>query len=67
MQAAGRTMWQQLWQPTLEEFELENQGRAVENCFTDGRAITFCFLVKTNAADPPSVFIDLEEIVPSLP
>ena len=33
---------------------------------TDVRAITFCFLVKTNAADPRSVLIDLEAIVPSL-
>ena len=32
MQEAGQTMWQQLWQRTLEEFELENQGRPVENC-----------------------------------
>ena len=60
MQAAGRTMWQQLWQRTLEEFELENQGRPVEN-LKDGRAIAFCFLVKTNAADPRSVLIDLEQ------
>ena len=34
---------------------------------TDVRAITFCFLVKTNAADPRSVLIDLEAIVLSLP
>ena len=27
----------------------------------------YCFLVKINAADPPSVSIDLEAIVPSLP
>ena len=31
MQAAGRTMGQQLRQRTLEEFELENQSRPVEN------------------------------------
>ena len=34
---------------------------------TDGRAIAFCFLVKTNATDPHSVLIDLEAIAPSLP
>ena len=34
---------------------------------SDGRAIAFCFLDKTNAADPRSVLIDLEAIVPSLP
>ena len=34
---------------------------------SDGRAIAFCFLDKTNATDPRSVLIDLEAIVPSLP
>ena len=55
MQEAGQTMWQQLWQRTLEELELENQGRPVENCL-DGRAIAFSFLVKTNAVVSPSVW-----------
>ena len=34
MPAAERTMWQQLWQQTLQEFKLENQGRPVENLWT---------------------------------
>ena len=34
---------------------------------SDGLAIAFCFLDKTNAADPRSVLIDLEAIVPYLP
>ena len=39
----------------------------IQTCkvFTDGRAIVFCLMVKTNAADPSSVLIDLEAIVPS--
>ena len=59
-------MWEQLWQRTLEEFELESQGHPVEN-FRNGHSIAFCFLVKTNTADPRSVSIDIEAIVPSLP
>ena len=54
-------MWKQLWKQTLEKFELEN-------ClWTDGkgRAIACCFRVKTKAADPPSVLINWEAIVPS--
>ena len=39
----------------------------LDNILSDVRAIAFCFLVKTNAADPRSVLIDLEAIVPSLP
>ena len=39
----------------------------LDNILSDVRAIAFCFLVKTNAADPRSVLIDLDAIVPSLP
>ena len=49
-----------------KEFELEDQGRPVENLRTVARS-PFCFPVKTNTADPRSVSIDLEAIVPSLP
>ena len=38
----------------------------LDNILSDVRAIAFCFLVKTNAADPRSGLIDLEAIVLSL-
>ena len=61
MQAAGRTC-------TITAAVTANVRRIrTWKLFTDGGAIAFCFLVKTNAADPPSVLIDLEAIVPSLP
>ena len=52
--AAGRTMWQQLWQRT----QRTRTWKLGPPCWklTNGRAIAFCFLVKTNAADPRSVF-----------
>ena len=61
MQVAGQTMWQR----TLEEFELENQGCPVENCLRPLR--DFLLFSGQNAAVSPSVLIDLEAIVPSLP
>ena len=55
-------MWQQLRQQTLEKFELENCSIPDRRERSRDR---LCFLVKTNAADPPSVLIDGEVIVPS--
>ena len=55
-------MWQQLRQQTLEKFEPENCSIPDRRERSHDR---LCFLVKTNAAVPPSVLIDREVIVPS--
>ena len=50
MQAAGQTNVRRIRKPGPPCWKL-----------TDVRAIAFCFLVKTNAADPRSVLIDLKQ------
>ena len=65
MQAAGRTIRQQLRQRTVEEFDLENHGCPVENLRTVPRSPFALWSKLTQRTFLQS--IDLEAIVPSLP
>ena len=54
-------MWQQLWQRTVEEFELENQGCPVENLQTVARSPIVFWSKLTQRTFP------VEAITPSFP